>query len=763
MWYELRLAIRRLLGERLLTGVCIVIVGVGIATSTALFSLTDALLLRPLPFDRPDEIIVISAPFEVSRRLRGDERQVERANVESSPLLRETAFATPGLFFEDAAASEAGVIAMDVSPNFFRMLGVAPIRGRIIEDPPSDDVEAPAVLLGHGLWRSAFGADETVLGRAVILAGQAIRPVAVMPFGIEFPHGANLWRIQTHRAPSAVPNYARLKEGVSVEQARRQFARLNVTGLREAVTPAGAFTIAYLLGATLLVLAVGWVQVGGLLVSRTAGKASGIGIRVALGASRRRLLWEFLAEGAVLAAMALLAAWILVPLLLGGIVRLLPTEMVRGQVIAADWRSFAFACALSATGVVLLAAFPLRILSGSNPSQSLHGRSARGVNLSANRVRTALVVAQLAVTCLLLYVARLALQSLWRVTAVDLGFAPDGIVVIQIRGTASSATTNPDELLVHQALDEIRALAGVASAAAGVTYPTQRASLRGTARLPADPTFDPTMVRVNHVTDDFFATLSVRMVEGRDFDRRDAAAQPVAIVNEALADILRHHGGVLDQVIQVTSMRGRIVGVVENYVDERPDVPSEPQVFFPRSGVVTRLLVREKAGAEHVLPAVQAVLDRAYGPDPRRRVVRLEDETRRATSDYYGRGVLLGALAVVAVVLVLAGVAGAINYATRQRTREIAIHIALGAEPSAIWRRIVGWALFGIAAGALAGVGGGILAARSASALWFGVTPLDAPTAAGVICLVVVTGLLAAHFPAREASRVDPALVLKEH
>jgi putative ABC transport system permease protein len=785
MLHDLGLAVRQLVRQPALSASIILLIALGVATNTALFSVIDGLLFKPLPFHDSARLVAIDFDRVVFRAYgrTADELAAAKDALERTPLLGDRALVKPGMLFDEgtAAVGELGLVDAVVSRGFFDTLGVRPLLGRALDDNDSRQPVVRAILLGYDLWRSRLGGDPSVVGRTIVLGGKRLEVAGVMPPDFDFPRGTTVWAAGG-RFGRSQPNLARLADGVSLAQLRRQFPKLTIKPLRDSLRPANAFTLAFLLAATGLVLLVAWIQVAALQLARAAARSVEIGIRLALGATRARLVRQFAAEGLVLAATALATAWLATPALTSAVMRWLPVEMTRGQHVSADLRTFAFACLAATLGVLLFALLPVEIIRHSAPSAVLRGTPVGRTRLTAARARTVMLVAQLAVTTTLLYITGLAFQSYTRVNAVDLGFTPARVVAIALpsltdafasagREQNSSASTAVQAIFASQSqraadlVDAIGGLPGVTNVAAAMTYPLTSGAFLGAAGIRTDggPRSIPT--RINWVTPQFFRTLGIRVVEGRGFEgRTPVERQAVAVVNQAMARELRPYGPVVGRQIDAVAFRGRIGGIVNDSVDDRPDLPADPQVYLPATGLslTAKVLVRTSGDPTRSLPAIQAAVKRTWGTTADRRVVRLEDEIVRATSAYRARTMLLGLLALEGLSMALVGLVGALMYSTRQRTREIAIRIALGAEPPRIRRHVVTHALLCAATAFVLGLAGGVAVGRWASSLLFGVQPIDATTIGVVAVLLGAAAWGAAFVPARRAAGVDPATALRD-
>jgi putative ABC transport system permease protein len=751
-------ALRQIAREPWPTCATVSILAIAIAAATSFFAVVDGVLLRPLPFHRSEELVAVSASLEITRRLTIEDSRTERIRMQGSALISGGALAEPAGVVDEMTALAEGTRHYAVSPNFFEVLGSLPFLGRALMEEDKD-AEPRAAVISYAMWQSRFGGDPTVVGSVVQLEERRMQIQGVMPAGFEFPSGANVWSLLASPRERP-PDFVRLSPGTTIGQFRAQFPRLDVVPLSQIARPREGIALAFLFAATVLVGVVVWVQVVSLQFARASGRARDIGIRLALGATHGRLLREFVAEGLLIALAGICLAWAAVPVLLATILHRLPSQILRGQHVAADGRTLAFACAFGALGVIAAVIVPHKILTRATPVEAFRGASLVGVSARQGTIRTALLFVQFATTAWLLYLAGLAAHSLIRVSAVDLGFDPSRVLIITL-GVDRSAMMGLEERQVRltQLTESLRSLPGVTATGHAFVRPLKPGKLGGTAWLPFLPAFAPMTVRVNVVSPQYFEALGVSLLEGRMFTDSD---QQVAIVNETMARHLQAHGPVLGQFIQVTAQRGRIVGVVRDAVDERPDVASDPQVFFPDvTGIVNAMLVRVVGDPQATMPAVRDTARRVWG-ERRVEVSFMRDQLLAANAAYRGRATILGWLAGIGTGLSLIGLAGALMFAVRQRQRELAVRIALGAQPAAVQRLVLRWALTLVMGASLAGILTGAAIGRWGRSLLFDVAPLDLATCVGLLGFLCVTALVAAWVPAARAAHIDPAITLRD-
>ena len=778
--FDLRLAVRSLRRQPMLALVIITTVGLAVAVNTSLFSIFDGLLFRPLPYPGAERIVHVETPREVLLAMSNDERTARSEALVATSLFDGRAGAYAAVILEDGAegVEEWNLRPASVTRDLFPLLGVRPILGGLFADDDTTVDDVRRVIIGFDLWQRRFDGDSAIVGRTVeipgAIFGRRFEIVGVLPEDIAFPDAAQLWTAAQDR-PGGAFNIARLAPGVTVEQVQSAFPGTQVTRLRDYVRPDGAFALGVLLAATGLLLLVAWVQVAALLFARTAGRVRELGVRLAIGAGRMRLVRQFAAEGLVVAAGALALAWVVTPGLTTAIARLLPVEMTAGQVLRPDVRTFAFSCALSVAGVLLLALAPAGIIRHTSPVGLLRAGSAGGAVPGAARTRFGLLSAQLAVTTVLLYMAGLSAHSFGAIGEVDLGFTPDRVVGILLPPTTLRGSTN-EERRAHLDLQvqrwaetppALRAVPGVVEAGGG-RLPFHASVQSGGSgfqlAVGGHETDDPLLVDYTPMTPEYVRVMDLRVRDGLVPDAVDAS-RPVAIVNTTLARQLATLGPVLGQTVTVNRRDSTVVAVVADAVMSRPDRSPRPQVMplqaNPQGGYIVAKIAPD-APVAPTLEAIQAALDRVWPDNPSREVMLVSDLADRAIADYRARAVLLGLIGALCLPLALAGIAGALSYATSQRLHEIGIRMALGAEPRDIRRRVVGRAFAALSIGLAFGLAGGMLMGRLMSAYLFGVRPIDGWTTVGAAAVLVLTAWAASIVPARRAARIDPARALRE-
>jgi predicted permease len=751
------------------------ILGFSVGANASLLAILDAVVFRPLPFRDVDRLVSIqlspSPSFSSSNR-----QAVGRALVET-PLLEARAEARPAILFEEGAdvGGESEPRAVQVTPEFFSLFGMTPELGRLLGVQDQSIADPRPIVISHRFWQSRFGGDPTIVGRIVelpaLILERRVSVVGVLTRGREFPIGTDIWVLTVSRQSSIAPDYARLAEGVTVAKLRAVFPHVDIQQLVTAVRPRASAGLVFLLFATGLMLLIAWVQVASFLVIRNSRRSLEFGVRVAIGATRWHLLRQLLAEGTLLSFGSLALALTAIPSMTAALIRILPPEVSAGRTIEMGLPPFLFAAALAVLGVVVVSVAPLPIVIRSIPRDLMTGRALLPVPVKDAQLRSSLLVVQLALTTTLLYMTGLALRSLERINAVDLGFKTENAFAFTLPPTTVVGATAEQRRLhinrqvqrFNDLLDALRALPN-ADAVGGGRVPFATPSPMSAKSYPIVPVGGrPIEAILNYATPGYVRALGLRLREGREPTEQDLYGENLkALASTSLARELVVFGSVVGQVVTANSRSYEVIGVVEDFVLDRPDVPAEPQAILYGVTIVSSLLARFTTPTEQSIAALRTTFERMLQGHPNRRITDLTEDARRVTAEYRARSGLLSLVVVFTLPLAMAGIAGTLSFATNQRRREIAVHLALGAAPIAVRRSVVRAALIYALAGLSVGMAGGVLASRSMSAYLFGVATVDPTTITGVGLALLLVSWTASLLPARQASRIDPAVMLRE-
>jgi predicted permease len=800
MLADLRFAARALARSPGFVLAAVLCLGLGLGANATVFSMVNALVVRPLPYGESERLVAVVHGNAAQGVARGDLSLGAALDVaERSRTLAGVAAVDTRLVTLTGVDRPEALWAATVSGAYFDVLRVRPLAGRVLRAEESRPGAAPVVVLGERLWRERFGADPGVVGRAVALDGAPHTVVGVVPDAAGMSGDRErLFVPLTHerdparRGRQAYAVVARLAPGATVGAARAELraigARLaaehpdtdrgwtvDALPLREHLVPGDvAAVFAVMLGAVGFVLLIAAANVANLLLARTAGRARELAVRSALGATRLRVLRLVVLEGVLVA----LAGGVLAVGVAAASMRALrdavPVAYPAWLAFEVDWRVLAYALALAACTGVLFALVPAvrAVRRAAAPALRDGGR---GASAGGRRLRDGLVVAELALSLVLLAGAGLMAKSMQRLQSTDPGFQPAGVLAARLRlgGPAYDAPAARAALL-DRAAERLRVLPGVAAVSAtsaaplGGTNQTSRFAVEGReVARDEQPSAETRAVRAG-----YFAALRVPLVRGRDFtdaEARDTAAR-VVVVNETMA--ARWWPGRDPLGMRVSFGGGgadapwrTVVGVARDVRQRGLGRAAEEQVYLPYASFGGRdvtLLVRAGDDPGALAPAVRrelAALDAGL-PVP-------EAETMRAVvhrSLWLQRlyGALFGAFAGAAVLLAVVGVYGVIAYALAQRVRELGVRLALGARPRDVAALLLRDGARLAALGLGAGLPLALLVTGALRAALHGVSPRDPAVLVGVTALLGAATLLASWVPARRAARVDPIVALRQ-
>jgi putative ABC transport system permease protein len=799
---EIGHAVRALGRAPLFTAVAALTLALGIGAAAALFSVVDAIVLKPLGYPDSARIVAIAsrmADRDVPQLAGGDEIDI----AAERGILDPVAYYFGGEMGVQLGDHAEFVGIRLVHPDFFDVFGVAPLAGRRFT---SDDAERSAIV-SKGFAERNFGGAAAALTRSLFIESRSYEIVGVMPATMQFPERTDVWAA----APRDPPNrsrtgrsyrvVARLARGQSLAQADARLAILGerlaadfplsnqgktfvATPLRDTLAGPVRPTLYVLVGAVALLLLIGCANVASLILARGESRMREIAVRAALGASRRRITGELLVESLVLASIAC----VLGVLIANAVVRLLlpvaiaSVPLPRLQEIAIDWRVVAFAIAVSVLTTIACGLMPALRASRVAVADALN-RGGRGTLAGRSAVRDGLVVAQVALSCLLAVHAVLFLRSFVRLTDEPLGFERGGVLVIYAHAPARAPHSDRsgfDEYLrvgrfFDDVLARLRRVPNVIGAAAVMGLPTGQYDANGAFAIEGRHSFDgdprvlPT-AGFRLASPRYFATLGVPLVRGREFTDDDVHGRPnVAVVSQTLA---RQTFGGEDPIghrivcgIEKPAKWMTIVGVVGDVRQASPASAPAPEVYMPLRqhpylANEVQLIVRGRIAPESLVPPVRDIV-RGMNPDVAMKFTTLEASVGNSIAAPRFRATLVSAFAAFALALALAGIYAAVSDVTAQRTAEFGLRMAVGARTP----DVVGLVLAGAGRLTIVGVVVGVLLSRATSrivaALLFGVTTTDLTTYVGVFLLAPPLVVAAALIPALRAARVDPLAALR--
>ena len=778
--------------------VVVATLALGIGASTAVFTAVRGVLLRELPFADPDRLVVA---WNTSRA-----RDFARVPVSlpdfrdwaarSRSFERMAAYTRMGTGLVHAEGGEPAQLATAfVTEDFFATLGVQARLGRALLPAEHADGANRFVVLSDALWRSRFAADPAIVGRSVRLSDEPFTVVGVLPPGFRYPDGdTDVWTPLTVIPASGIPRLrgvkylqvvGRMKPGVTAERARADLATV-VRGLeaehresnrgwsvalrplREEIVGGSQMGLLIAFGAVLLVLALACVNVATLFLARASTRERELAVRLALGAGRARLVRQLLTESVLLAALGgalgvALAWWGSAALASLG-----ASFLPRGADLRPDWMVLAFGALVSvATGLAFGVAPATRAPGALAGTLRASGRGATA-GRSTQRLRTVFVCAQVALAVLLVAGAGLLAKSWARLMRTDLGFDAEHTLVARFTMPQSRYVRSADYLAAaSRILEQVRATPGVTAAALIKNAPMRGWGEPYSYRVPGrDETYDQLpRAGFQPVSPDYFRTMGIPLVEGRDFTARDGdTLAPTAIITESLARRLWPGRSAVGEAIASAGRELRVVGVVGDARYLSLDSTARPTVYLPQR-LMTRSvfsLVVRSPSPDAALPAVREAIREV---DPQLALVELAPMREVVASTVSAPRFLVALIALfgaLALVLAAVGIYGVVAYVVGWRAREIGIRVALGAESG----RVVRWALWSGLAPVLAGLAVGVAAALAssrvlASAL-YETSPTDPGVFAGVVAALAAVAVVAAGIPALRAARVDPIIALRQ-
>ena len=821
MLNDIRIGLRLLWKDKTFTLASATTLALCIGANVALFSIVDHVLLRPLPWPGADRLVLMANQYPAAGVGASTNSGVPDYydRLRDTTVFDEQAMYNWGNVSIDQDGSPSRVFVMNVTPSFFRALGVSTALGRTFTDSESEIGNERRVVLSYGLWQSAFGGDPQAVGRDLRLDGQPYTVVGVMPPAFTFLDDkaeVRLWRplaftaeqkSDDSRHNNSWQNIARLKPGATIEQARQQIDALNARNLdrfpqyREllvnarfntTVVPLKDFVVRdvkptlYLLwGGALFVLLIGSVNVANLVLVRTSARLRELVTRMALGASHWQIARQLVTENILLTTMSAVGG-----LLVGFLaLRLLSTlnmlDLPRAPDIRIDAVVGLDTLAIAAGIGVVLGLIPIAHLLGVNVAAVLtqHGRSSAG-GRSARLVRRALVVVQVAFAFVLLVGAGLLLVSFRRVLAVDPGFRPEGVLTAEITLPATRYKDDPSLIgLTGEALRQLRALPGVT--AVGVTdtipfggnYSDSVILAEGYQMRPGESLISPNQVVVSP---GFFETMGVTLARGRFFDNRDNAdGLKTIMVDEKLAHRFwpnqdpigrrMYRPTDINNLLEITdeTVFLTVVGVVHdlkltNLVEDNGEVGTYFYSYDQDPRRDLALAIRAAGDPAALAGPVRSVIGALDRELPVYDVQTMATRIDRSLATRRSAMLLAMAFGVVALVLSAIGVYGVLAYLVAQRTKEIGIRIALGSSTAAVFQLVIREGLVLVAAGFLAGAAGVFALKRSLDSLLFGVSAADPTILAAVTMTLAIVAMMAGTLPARLATRISPTVALAE-
>jgi putative ABC transport system permease protein len=797
MWQDLRFGIRMLLKSPGFTALALVTLALGIGANTTIFSVVNSVLLRPLPYEKPDRIIQVTDLYPATGgwiTSSFPKFTFLRERVRSLSAFAAVSFGR----FQIAGpttAEPAEVQGVRVPADFFRVLGAKPVLGRTFlaeEDRPGGHAVA---VISNALWQNRFGSDPAAIGKTVTVDGSATSIVGIMPAGFNFPDGIEIWmpgvfqhqvvtQVQIQRGGSYLVYYGRLADGVDIRNAQAEISALSgqydeshagfgdvgrqmtVIPLRDALVSDIRQTLLVLLGAVAFVLLIASANVANLLLARAIARQREVAIRASLGASQSRLLVQFLTESVLLAGIGAAFGLLLSLWSMRLITHIGPQILPRVEEIHVDMTVLLFTVAVAMLTGIIFGLGPAIHSSRVDLNDALKA-SGRGLS-SAGRLRGVMIISEVALAMILLTGAGLLMRSFLRLENVDPGFNPQNLLTMRIGLAGARYPERTQQASFYdRVLQRAAAIPGVRDAAVANALPVNFAigyffNIEGRPAL--DPTKAPTFW-LHSISPSYFQTLGIPIVRGRTFTAADTSAtQQVAIINETMArrfwpkedPIGRHIIYARESItVEIVGIAGDVK--VGGLGDNNPN--NELYVSYRQRPFLTMWLITR--GPASVASAARREIQGIDADQPVASVRTMDEVLADSVSQPRLRTALIAAFAALALILAVIGIAGVVAWSVSQRTNEIGIRMALGARPGNILAMIVRQSFTLIGAGQLIGLVGALALTRVLASFLFGISPEDPVTFVGVALLLAFVALTACAAAARRALRIDPVTALR--
>jgi predicted permease len=782
-----------------------------------MFSVVRSVLLSPLPYQNPHELVLLWGELRARDVMDWPASPPEYGDYQELDSFLEVASVVPTQVTLTGGDQPERVQVATVSHNFFSVLATTPFRGRLFLEEDANRLMAPpdpqagppaaAVILGHGLWQRRFGGDEGIVGRTIQMAGQPVDVVGVLApdFGLFFPQSTRIPRdidlfvavpipvAQAPRRNVSLRLLARLQPGVTPAQAQAEmdahwarmreemqlYADVDYHGhvrplLDDLVEPVRPMILA-LFGAVVLVLLIACSNVASLLLVRASARTQEMSIRAALGGSRGRLARQMLSECLVVGGLAAVVGVLLAQGAISALSAMRPVDLPRMENIGIDGTVLGFTVLASLLAVVLFGLIPALHGSRADLAGALQTRAGSGGAGVQKRLRSGLVVAEVALSTVLLIGAGLMLRSSFALARVDPGYNPENVLTFQAAVPPGRFVTADARMsLAAQLRESLAALPGVLSVGAVSPAPLTGLVLPGRAgaeEAMADESLNQ-QAGYTVVAPGYFETMETSVVEGRLFTANEYVDSiPVVMVDELLAEALWPGQSAVGQVLVARPgggdpVRHEVVGVVEHQYYDGLTAPGEDAVYYPHRYYGARLgltwMVRTGVPPLTLVPAVRRAVQELSSDTPLIEVRTMASYVEAAQAPTRFALMLIGFFALTAVLLAVVGLYGVLAYAVQQRTAEIGVRMAFGAEAAGILRMVLGQGMLLALSGILLGLAGALALTRFMGSILVGIPPTDPATFLSIAVLFTGVSALASYLPALRATRVDPVRCLQE-
>ena len=779
-------------------------IAVGVGANAAIFSIVNAVLLRPLPFAHPNELVLVTDSDRRTRQSNGDatpanflDWQVRQHSFTALSAFRQAGFALSG---GDRPESVAGAI---VNANFFDVLDVKPVLGRTFAAADEGPGAARVAVLSDGLWRQRFGARPDAIGQTLRINDEPHTIVGVMPAAIDYPDRSRAW-IPSHwrvpddplaaaADPASQRNHgyfsvvARLKAAQTIDGAQadmdavaatlerdfpasNQFAGIQLMPLRTDLVSDVRQTVLLLFAAVGLLLLIATANVSGLLLARATARHQEMAVRIALGASRERILMQLLTESVVLAVMGGVAGVLLAMWLVGPLVAMSPADLGVAGAVTVDRSVLLFGLAVSTFAGLLFGLAPAHQLTRLDVHGDLKQGARGGTSIGQRRLRAVLVAGEIAISLVLLVGAGLTIRSFAKVQQEPAGFNPDHVLTFAVSlPPARYPTPQQKAEFWQRAIEAVRQVPGVESAGATSRLPLLPGNSTRGLTIRDLPPNSQASAHYRTASPDYFHAMGIPLLRGRVFEEADRENRPlVAVISASAAQRFWPNRNPIGEQFSIDQPAITIVGVVGDVHAAALDRPPQPTVYVPYrqdawpSMVFTLRLGAPDARSAGLQAGIRDAIWQVDKDQPIGAILTMDEQLSKSLTRRRFSVTLLSAFGVVAVSLAAIGLYGVLAFIVAQRRREIGVRMALGAQPRDVIADIMGQGLKLAACGVVAGIVLALAATRLLRSLLFGTSPTDAITFVAVSTLLVVIAAAASLVPALRASRVDPLIALRD-
>lgn len=792
---DVRYSVRTLLKKPAFTAIVILTLALGIGANSAIFSVLNTLLLRPLPYSDPDRLVVVWSVYRTNDKAYASAANFHDWKEQSQTFERLAAYDTERFNVGGGDQPEAVDGAL-VSADLFPLLGVKPVLGEPLRPEQEQQGQNRVALISNGLWLRRFGADKNVLGKTLTLDGNSYTVSGVMPANFNFPEKAELW-IPLSFTPDEVKDRSynhlsvigRIKPGVSLRQAQtemstianslaQQYPESNAERGIRLVTLQDDMVGDIRLALLMLIVAVGFVlliacaNITNLMLARALRRQKEIAIRTALGATRLRLARQLVTESLIL---SLLSGALGILLAFGGVeflTRISPGTIPRLGEISVDLRVVGFTVIISLlTGLIFGLAPALHASKPDLHNTLKEGKGMSGSGTGRQRARRWLIITEMALALVLLIGAGLLIKSFFKLSGVEPGFNPSNTLTMAVTLFPPKYKTRADlSSFYTQLLQRIETVPGVQSAGATSHLPFSGRDYGLDFNIVGHPLVSPgeTMAaRYRVISLNYLRTMEIPLLKGRDFtesDRREAP--PVVLINETLAHRYFPNEDPLGKLLNLEGYEAprEIVGVIGSVKHVKLDTEAKPEIYAPQMQApqpTMTIVVRTTSDPLSFVNAMRSQVTAVDKDQPVYDVKTMDQYLSESVAQPRFRTMLLAIFAAVALILATIGIYGLISHSVNHRMQELGIRIALGAKPRDLFKLVVGQGLLLAIEGIVIGLIASIFLTRIISALLFGVSSTDPITFIGIPLLLIGVAFVASYLPARKAMKVDPIVALR--